>query len=530
MCNKPRFLCQPDWIDILGLLELMLVWCAGIITIYSLYIIMTKYRNNGFVKHRELKFTFVFSLILIFEMFISRTYLHCYCIFMLWGFNVYPQFTTNNVPPPWTVVLIYSIFWLIMALQGLRIWKLFYNQQTTVILMDDCWASLINDKYGAKNNWFIKQRYRWGSTIWLMRFFVPITIGCIFIGLLFTSHTKTTELWPHFFNIFWMSIPSIFSCYVLYKSRANRIDIFGIKTELLILTICILFGIIVYFITFMIFNYSNLVQYNVTYYRITWVIYSFVSSTIMIGLALTTTLCPLCCNKNIMKGIHSQYENNHEIHMNEVLQNSMGFRLFMKYLCTEFSMESMLFLVELTQIKCHLQKRMLFDTTTKTKIQCTFTDVYEADDVKNSEYIEDNTLKTLKFCKGLVLSPIIIQQQSIGRYEMEAMIYIYNKYFAEDAMFPLSMSYKNRVKIKKILFDTAEEISSVSDMVSVSNKCMRLQPVDEHGNDDIINIFDGVAVEFIYCLHDSFIRFQNDEEYIEYSKIIVDSVSVSKND
>eukprot|EP01084_Bolivina_argentea_P320639 556364_1 len=159
MCIEPRFICIPDWIDIVGIFQLFISFSAAILTIVGLIKLSTKYRNQNFVKHRELPLTITFTVFIVGELVINRTFLEGYSIFYWWGFDVFPYFNTNHVPSQWIFTLIYSFFWwTTFALNALRIWKLYYIQQYNVRITDYCWVSSINAEHAnLERDWFINK-------------------------------------------------------------------------------------------------------------------------------------------------------------------------------------------------------------------------------------------------------------------------------------------------------------------------------------------------------------------------------------
>ena len=161
MCDTNVSLCAPDTLDIIGILIVFSQWFIIIpITVYGLIFYTTKYRTHGFIRYREWKLTFVFVLFLILEMIIDRPYLECYSVWYCFG---------NKPPPIWTLTFSYSIFfWTIYALHALRIWKLYYIQCVNSCIADYCWTSSKNNGVtgSIKNNWFIKNRNKWGNTLW----------------------------------------------------------------------------------------------------------------------------------------------------------------------------------------------------------------------------------------------------------------------------------------------------------------------------------------------------------------------------
>ena len=186
----------------------------------------------------------------------------------------------------------------------------------------------------------------------------------------------------------------------------------------------------------------------------------------------------------------------------------------------------------------------------------------------------------LELCQGLIVSPIIMKQRDNINIK-EAMIYMYEKYIGHHATNPISMSYQNEILIKRILFGTyeASEYSGIGaelvnpgtpresvpnlivendnimdsiklrgtpnmemsplpsnhemeidcdydyDHITIDEKTRIIDNVeDDYDDETLLSVFDNVAVELIFCLHDSFGRFQSSKSYVEFSKIQIPTI------
>lgn len=201
-------------------------------------------------------------------------------------------------------------------------------------------------------------------------------------------------------------------------------------------------------------------------------------------------------------------------------------------------------------------------------------------------------ISKLELCSGLIVSPIIVKQNNNNTVNIkEALIYIFEKYIGPHAMYPISMSYQNEIIIKRILFGNYEEseeheinydnlaadlvnpgtpkdphniltvssydrnmpkpIQTISPLPSDHETEVEMEQVGiihEDGNEDektrivvdgedneyddetLMSVFDCVAIEHLYCLHDSFLRFQSSRSYVEYSKINTPNIIVEDDE
>eukprot|EP01083_Nonionella_stella_P069827 186391_1 len=510
---EPRFLCDPDWIDIVGLILLIAGYLVATIAIIAL-IKLSTYKDEKFVQYRELPLTIAFTSFVIGELIINRTYVLGYTIFFWWGFN------SPDVPPPFVYVLIYSVFWwTTFSLNALRIWKLYYIQQCNIVINDVCWVRSINKEHGdPEHNWFIQNRLTWGSTRWLMRIFVPFNVLSATCGPLLTA-LFSDVLWPHFLNFVWRILTLILSWTVLYAiNKTGFTDIYGIKNELFYSTFLNTCSPIIYFSIFLSFVLSDVPasEYTIDDSRKQWLIYSFVGFVSMGLTSLITTIYPMYWDKRKKK---SKYRQIKRMSMNEVFQNQLGFRLFMRYLVTEYSTESLLFIVELIQIQNYLGRvdnSLIFDFNTQ-QTKTVISSVFDID------MAEHGITNDIKLCKSLIISPVIVKQRANIK---DAMVYIYNKYFSSTTKYPIAMSYENKVTIDKILFNLDHAYYRTED----SSTSDRLIPIKTHSHEEtyndtptddemMIHLYDSVVGEVLYSLHGSFIRFQVSDSYVEYSRV-----------
>eukprot|EP01084_Bolivina_argentea_P039110 72289_1 len=262
-------------------------WC--LITVFlmisGLTLLCKKYRNKGTVRYREWRLTFSFSILILSECIINRTYFMCYGV---WKYCDYPILS---------VTLLNSLFISsIYSLHAIRIWKLYYIHQCNKAIADNIWVQQIKNikqtpptslkrmrsKQRLKqleNNWFIQNRNTWGNTLFLMIIYIPFIILsmfiCIMLSIFFNLHQT---------NFIWMLIPSIFSIYMIYCAR-NIVDVYGIYKELLYSTILNTSVFMAYFIHFILFHILSF-QINE---QINWLLYNFYGSLGISILGLITT-------------------------------------------------------------------------------------------------------------------------------------------------------------------------------------------------------------------------------------------------
>ena len=326
MACKTRFLCSPDTLDIIGMSILFIQWFIIIpICVIGLILLTTKYRQQGIIRYREFRLTFVFSLWILCEMAIERPYIECYSVLYCFG----------SLPiPPWTLTFAYSLFFFTMyALHALRIWKLYYIQQCNQCIADHCWTSSINKNLTGtiKENWFIKHRLKYGNTLWLMRIFIPFTIFTTLLGPFIVAFWNN-ETWPHYLNPIWMTIPIIFGIYILYKAR-NIVDIYGIKLEFTLSTITIAITLSIYYGSFLLFTFGAFGDVtSMEALRISWSGYNIAGSFNMIFMGIITMIFPIYWHKKMKSGHNSTYSQISQMGMMSILKSPLGFRMFMKYL------------------------------------------------------------------------------------------------------------------------------------------------------------------------------------------------------
>ncbi len=119
-------------------------------------------------------------------------------------------------------------------------------------------------------------------------------------------------------------------------------------------------------------------------------------------------------------------------------------------------------------------------------------------------------------------------------------IYEYDTYVSMKSNFSIAMAYNNKIRIEKLFNKNelqqsescADEQLQLTHIRVTTNS--QHEEIDGDDNDDfynddvddkdLIDIYDGVA-ELLYCLPDSFTRFQNGDSHIQYSKFMLESAS-----
>eukprot|EP01084_Bolivina_argentea_P294106 505968_1 len=219
-------------------------------------------------------------------------------------------------------------------------------------MSDTVWVATINSD-NIENNWFIQNKNRFGNIYFLLKLnIIPSCISILIITI--SSHYfNSLFIFIIIYNLLCL-IPVFISFTVLYKIHKHEYqDIYGMQREIMYQSILLLIGIILSLICGIITTYNH---------RIFWLCQIYLSLIIASSLTLVSTKYLIYhCNqqKQILDLENQTFSTVARFKLGNLTKTDKiviadleaaickyePFRLFMKYLVTEFATESLSFLV-----------------------------------------------------------------------------------------------------------------------------------------------------------------------------------------
>eukprot|EP01084_Bolivina_argentea_P013188 24719_1 len=261
--------------------------------------------------------------------------------------------------PIWSVGLfLAATWWAAMTLFMIKCYHLYYQQQYNLSIADQSWRENIDPN---DTSWYISNRNTFGNPLYLIKIaFIPYLISVVLDVLVAVLMPQGILFDLVKFSL--ATIPIAVAMIVFYRSRKID-DTYNIKNEILYQFIILLTSLSIYTVSFVTAEY--IVNTTSTVLRVEWLSYIFVTDGVSISLALFPTLYPIyLIRKNDRNTASLQSVSN--VSMSNassnahlllyVLSNYDTFKTFMSHLVSEFSAESLLFIVELVQIKYNHQQ------------------------------------------------------------------------------------------------------------------------------------------------------------------------------
>eukprot|EP01083_Nonionella_stella_P052369 138957_1 len=262
-----------------------------------------------------------------------------------------------------------SFLWCVFALFCVKTWLLFYDKQYHASVAAQAWKEQINARY---TSWYITNKQKWGNFNYIMKvILIPLLLCMILEGVV-----ETILLQFHVHSMLVLSIIFLIPSAILHCLLKGFDDIYGIKRE-------ILYQIIVMFVIMCIHMIElGLIIRSELSDRMDWLIAIIIESVTLFLMSFIPTAYPIylhrkqCQMRELSKyqtnlaSAHSNSElqispsssasphhktHNRMGHMLTVIADENGFNAFMEHLINEFATESLLFIVELIQIKYEYQ-------------------------------------------------------------------------------------------------------------------------------------------------------------------------------
>lgn len=459
-----------DAIDIAGIVWIIfnyLILCP--LMIVSAYHFCHLNPDESLQKYRSKALNCCLNIMMLLTLLIERPYANAVIV---WNFI---QINVNFV-----YYLVFSIsWWSAFFLFFVKVFYLYYKQKYNMAVADLTWKIQLNPNENC--NWYIMNQHKYGNPIFMVKItMIPFSI-CVLTNTLI-SHFYGEGLILDFAQYFIASIPIIASFIIFYKSRIVN-DIYGIRNEILYQCIIIIFALSLYLGIFLYFKLDKKWINNQNGIRIEWLLRNLVANLCAIGLAFIPTAYPnyLYYSQSTQKHLSdivahnsSQTSDNHDggfgvetqtmIMLKKTISEYDTFKAFMAHLISEFSTESLLFLIEYIQLK----NQYLSSN------QCIL-------------YKDGVILTKLKIPKDIPKS-IILNKGTLK----EKLQILYKKYIQLGSDHELNISGTNRKNLKKI-FENNENKESIENM----------------DDNDLLHCMDIAAMQILLLLQDPYTRFNN---------------------
>ena len=156
-----------DSIDILGVIFQSINFIIFIpLIIYFLHE-FSKYRNETLMKYRSNILLYIIHFIVLFCLIVERLYM---CLVRIWQIIDIPI---------WTVYCLLSLtWWSSMYLFSIKVYLLYYKQKYTLSIADVSWRKDINPN---EENWYIKNKNKYGNPIYLIKLAIIPYILSVFL-------------------------------------------------------------------------------------------------------------------------------------------------------------------------------------------------------------------------------------------------------------------------------------------------------------------------------------------------------------
>eukprot|EP01084_Bolivina_argentea_P295907 509564_1 len=347
-----------------------------------------------------------------------------------------------------------------------RMWILYWQYSFSSMQIKMLWRKQIDDKYGNK----LLQYPKLGRLSCTM----PITASAMF---LFDIFLFCIAYYTNFNQTFHVAISIHFFCWVMFLCllcirlhRKHNIDNFKIRSEFTWL--CILFS----------FDFGILVT---PYFAVAnqiiriWIIIDGLALCNLVMIIITVTL--ILNNSNTHKNILNN-TNIHKIsNVIELFQDPTGINAFAEWLVGEFNVESLLFIIEVSQFRTLLRKHIYTTQCTENKFDDSVTYYFEiANNIPLTQIINESVITEEDNDKDTKYNFSQIVQK------------IYEKYIKfEDSDLCINISYGQRSKLNNITFEDLDIIS-------------------------LYHVLDEVFLEILRVLRDPFSRFTKTDTYKQF--------------
>jgi len=500
---------------------------------------------------------------------------------------------------------LHPLIWygLVFTILG-RFWIIRYNIECVRAQCDNEWRSVINNEY-MEENWFVRNKATFGNGKFIFsRFILPVylvcAVGAIFVDFALDSgdslgdsnhHAHTYEDYVHQFTIdSCVTILPYFFMAFLWSKTSDIGDTLWMRREQFFLFVIFMVGVFVNlvlgFCVVFLFRLRNDVEgvihlalleshvmAGVSFLIILIMTYGVLSQN-NYSLRATSALQPFLrehvnnLNKqNSRLSLTEQVSNSglSPVSLKTALSDHIMFYAFMNHLASEFSMESLLSVVEFVQYKAYIlehcrdylssrhdytsqmvelpkdlpQSSIVFgncETTAEqaeavqTTTQTTTTDVpsiADARDVPSIASVADssNSLRITSIevaangsgChRGRSKSTGGGLYDSLRPFQTKAQL-LYDKYIRVEAVYEINISYEMRISFARLL----ENEQAWTVMFEHSNKNAAKMQAEKMISDklhEIIELLNNTIDEMVRLLHHSYSRFKTTLVYEKHMK------------
>jgi len=471
----------------------------------------------------------------------------------------------------WYYIVFGFAWWSAFFLFLVKVFFLFYKQKYSMAIADIAWAQHLDPNAG--NNWYIVKKSSYGDPIYCVKLLTPFFL----LSVALTALTKVAfpadhQVLPINFAQFAIAgIPVMLAFGIFYLSRSVS-DVYRLRNETFMQCVCIMLALLQYFGCFLYFNLASrwtAMEFDddgvtvVTVptesgHRIEWLLRNLTANLCAIGLALIPTAYPVWLSvqkeRRRRAPAKSEAEVSNQIALNQISQDvsemseaenvygeteSMlamkhiiagydSFKAFMQHLVSEFSTESLLFLVEYTQVKHSYQvknslkkgalpvspePRPTFGSAgahvADQSVQSPSTQSDDSDaeekEVSTFLYGVDGQVLTKMAIPLDIPKSVILRNQKSLQGQMDA---LYHKYVKVNSDHELNLSAVNRKALRKRF----EKRSATPGRPPSGNRKIseNVQVKDEKSEEEVLlNCMDSAAMQILALLQDPFTRFKN---------------------
>eukprot|EP01083_Nonionella_stella_P023122 63941_1 len=231
----------------------------------------------------------------------------------------------------------------------MRMWLIFfetaYNQEVTKD--DHKWTQFIQiHTQSAHKPWTQNVRHTLGNEYWILtRLWIPYYIFMICFSLFSLVIHTTFNYYPLLY------IPIFIGFGYLWSKTSDSSDVLKVRHEMRLILRCAAFGLLIWMLYSVLLSHAHLQSYRV------YIIYTFETF-----FAAWTTVYALCTTKWVISysGLDSSKSKKQKRQSNpltDILATTTTLHVFMKHLCNEWSMESLLCVIECYQFKQFIKNK-----------------------------------------------------------------------------------------------------------------------------------------------------------------------------
>eukprot|EP01084_Bolivina_argentea_P066107 120504_1 len=376
--------------------------------------------------------------------------------------------------PIWVTGITSGIFiWGFFDLLVIKSYLLFFTFQYHKSIENFIWKKEINEQW---SDFYIRNKNTWGNFSYLIRW--------VLIPYILTIIIQTVG------GVYFLEYMFIFYAIVLFTPillliifayyMGKFIDIYGIRKEIIGQILTLLFGAILYFII------ARIVRANVdseTYAKapINTIIVGIIFGTI----SISSVYYPLRLIRNQYLKVISNHANpSQNIIINtscfsellDTIKDSDLLSLFMQHLIKEFATESLLFIVEIIQIKYYYQlsQNNVIKVSTKDTFLTIDFNSHCADNINHIQtYIFDEDFANGNMVKieipmDVPKSNILTLHSDSIKNQFKA---LYEKYFKDFSHYQINLSYEQKQKVENVINNQLTEIIE-GDLYWLMDECV----------------------------------------------------------